>query len=181
MPERALPKVPRMEKLTPIEKAPQMDSTDEVDPIDRVDRADQEIGNRPKKDDSLRGQPGGEFISPYMHRGRMDPSRQRREDTEQNDRITDLKNSDDTADERDTVDREINEIRNQDTRINPYNVNTHVAETVASIIADLRNMEQSPWSGELSTQRGYSPLHTLFNEQFSVSEEEEENVLLCDP
>jgi hypothetical protein len=175
MPKRALPKVPRMEKIPSLEKPPQLDSTDEVTPIDRVDHGDQRIGERPKLDDSLRGQPGGQFISPYMHRQRMDPSRQRREDTEQKDRLRDL------VKQRKEINEQINEIRNQDTRINPYNVNSHVEETVISIIADLRNMEQSPWSGELSTQRGYSPLHTLFNDQFSVSEEEEEeNELLLD-
>jgi hypothetical protein len=178
-----------MEKITPIERVPQLDSPDEVTPIDRIDRGDQRIGDRPKKDDSLRGQPGGEFISPYMHRGRMDPSRQRREDTEQKDELGDLTQHKRDLDEqfrklseqRRAIDDQINEIRNRDTRINPYNVNSHVRETVKSIIADLRNMEQSPWSGQLSTQRGYSPLHTLFNDQFSVSEEEEpENELLLD-
>ena len=106
----------------------------------------------------------------------MDPSRQKREDTEQKDKLRGLMK------ERKAIDEQINEIRNQDTRINPYNVNTHVADTTEAIIADLRNMEQMPWSGDLSNQRGYSPLHTLFNDQFSVSEEEEEweNELLLD-
>ena len=103
----------------------------------------------------------------------MDPSRQKREDTEQRDQLLELKK------QRKEIDKQINDIRNQDTRINPYNVNTHVDETVSAIIADLRNMEQAPWSGNLSTQRGLSPLHNLFNDQFSVSEEEEpENELL---
>jgi hypothetical protein len=144
-----------------------------VEEIDRPDRSDQTLENRPDIDRSLRGKRGGEFKSPYMHNLRQDPSRQKREDTEQKDQLLELKK------QRKAIDEQINEIRNQDTRINPYNVNTHVADTTEAIIADLRNMEQGPWSGNLSTQRGYSPLHTLFNDQFSVSEEEEpENGLL---
>jgi hypothetical protein len=147
-----------------------------VEVIDRPDRSDQILENRPEMDRSLRGKRGGEFKSPYMHNLRQDPSRQKREDTEQRDQLHDLMK------QRKEIDKQINDIRNQDTRINPYNVNTHVAITTDAIIADLRNMEQSPWSGELSTQRGYSPLHTLFNDQFSVSEEDEEweNELLLD-
>lgn len=167
MPKRALPQVPRIPKLPTVEEPPQLSPTEEVSPFPRVDFGDRKIGDRPKKDDSLRGQPGGEFISPYMHHQRMDPSRQRREDGEQRERIQELEK------ERRRIDEEINEIRNQDTRINPYNVNRHVDETVQAIIADLRNMEQSPWSGNLDSYYGYSPLHTLFRDQFSVSEDEE--------
>jgi len=165
MPKRALPQAPRIPRIPPIEEPIQLNPTEEVDPIKRVDRGDQNIGDRPKKDDSLRGQPGGEFISPYMHRQRQDPSRQGREDSEQLREIQELK------EQRRKIDERINEIRNRDTRINPYNVNRHVEETVQSIIADLRNMEQAPWSGNLDGFYEYSPLHNLFQNQFSVSEE----------
>ncbi len=173
--ERALSKPPILPKVQTVDEPPQLSPTTPVEEIDRPDRSDQTLENRPEKDRSLRGKRGGEFKSPYMHTLRQDPSRQKREDTEQKDQLLELKK------QRDAIDEQINEIRNQDTRINPYNVNTHVEETVRGIVADLRNMEQSPWSGNLSTQRGYSPLHTLFNDQFSVSEEEEwENELLLD-
>lgn len=173
--ERALSKPPIVPRVPGVDEPPQLSPTPKVEEIDRPDRSDQKLENRPEVDRSLRGKRGGEFKSPYMHRMRMDPSRQKREDTEQRDKLRDL------MEERRAIDEQINEIRNQDTRINPYNVNQHVAETTESIIADLRNMEQAPWSGELSTQRGYSPLHTLFTDQFSVSEEEEwENELLLD-
>jgi hypothetical protein len=99
----------------------------------------------------------------------MDPSRLKREDTEQLKQIRELKK------QRREIDDQINEIRNQDTRINPYNVNRHVEETVQSIIADLRNMEQAPWSGNLDGWYDYSPLHRLFNTQFGVSDENEDN------
>jgi hypothetical protein len=98
----------------------------------------------------------------------MDPSRQKREDTEQQDQLREL------MQQRKDLDEQINEIRNQDTRINPYNVNQHVVETVDSLVADLRNMEQAPWSGNLDGFYEYSPLHTLFENQYSVSEEENE-------
>ncbi len=170
--ERALSKPPILPKVPTVEEPPQLDPTPAIDLMDLPDRSDQTLENRPEMDDSLRGKRGGEFKSPYMHHLRQDPSRQAREDTEQKDQIQELKK------QRKEIDDQINEIRNQDTRINPYNVNQHVAETFASIVADLRNMEQSPYSGDLSIQRGYSPLHTLFNDQFSVSEEEDENELL---
>ena len=174
--ERALSKPPILPKVPTVDEPPQLSPTPQVELVDRPDRSDQKLENRPEMDDSLRGKRGGEFKSPYMHNLRQDPSRQKREDTEQKDQLRDLMK------ERKAIDEQINDIRNQDTRINPYNVNTHVVDTTESIIADLRNMEQSPWSGELSTQRGYSPLHTLFNDQFSVSEEDEEweNELLLD-
>ena len=173
--ERALSKPPILPKVLTVDEPPQLSPTPKVEEIDRPDRSDQTLENRPEKDRSLRGKRGGEFKSPYMHNLRQDPSRQKREDTEQKDQLRDLMK------ERKAIDEQINDIRNQDTRINPYNVNTHVDETVAAIIADLRNMEQAPWSGNLSTQRGLSPLHNLFNDQFSVSEEEEsENELLLD-
>lgn len=175
--ERALSKPPILPKVPTVDEPPQLDPTPPVELLDRPDRSDQKLENRPEMDDSLRGKRGGEFKSPYMHNLRQDLSRQKREDTEQRDQLRDLMK------QRKEIDKHINEIRNQDTRINPYNVNTHVADTTDAIIADLRNMEQSPWSGELSTQRGYSPLHTLFNDQFSVSEEEDEeweNELLLD-
>lgn len=171
MPQRALPQVPKMPKLPTVEEPPQLSPTEEVTPIDRMDRGDQRVGDRPKKDDSLRGQPGGEFISPYMHHQRQDPSRQEREDTEQLKEIRELKK------QRREIDDQINEIRNQDTRVNPYNVNRHVEETVQSIIADLRNMEQSPFSGNLDGFYDYSPLHQLFQNQFSISEEEDNELL----
>lgn len=171
MPKRALPQVPKTPKLPTVEEPPQLSPTEEVTPIDRIDRGDQRVGDRRKKDDSLRGQPGGEFISPYMHHMRRDPSRQRREDTEQLREIRELKK------QRREIDDQINEIRNQDTRINPYNVNQHVEETVQSIIADLRNMEQIPWSGNLDGYFEYSPLHNLFQNQFSVSEEEDNELV----
>jgi len=167
MAERALERPDRIPRSTTVEEPPQLTPTPKIDTYDRPDRSDQEVGNRPEVDRTLRGERAGSTKSPYMHHLRQDPSRQRREDTEQRDEIERLKKQ-----EKDDVDDRINEIRNQDTRINPYNVNAHVAETVESIIADLRNMEQAPWSGELSTQRGISPLHTLFDEQFSVSEED---------
>jgi len=171
--ERALSKPPIVPRVPEVEEPPQLDPTPPVDLTDRPDRSDQILENRPELERGLREKRGGEFKSPYMHHLRQDPSRQAREDTEQKDQIKEL------MQQRKEIDDQINEIRNQDTRINPYNVNQHVAETVASIIADLRNMEQSPHSGDLSIQRGYSPLHTLFNDQFSVSEEgeEEENEL----
>ena len=174
--ERALSKPPILPKVPTVDEPPQLSPTDPVELVDRPDRSDQKLENRPEIDRSLRDKRGGEFKSPYMHTLRQDPSRQKRENTEQKDQIRDLMK------QRKEIDEQINDIRNQDTRINPYNVNTHVAETTEAIIADLRNMEQSPWSGNLSTQRGYSPLHTLFNDQFSVSEEEEEweNELLLD-
>jgi hypothetical protein len=166
--ERALSKPPILPKVPTVEEPPQLDPTPPVELLDRPERSDQKLENRPEMDDSLRGKRGGEFKSPYMHHLRQDPSRQAREDTEQKDQIQEL------MQQRKEIDDQINEIRNQDTRINPYNVNQHVAETIAAIIADLRNMGQSPHSGDLSIQRGYSPLHTLFNDQFSVSEEEDE-------
>lgn len=166
--ERALTKPPILPKIPRVEEPPQLTPTPKVEDLDRPDRSDQELGNRPTIDRSLRGRRGGEFKSPYMHRLRMDPSRQKREDTEQHDQILELKK------QRKEIDDEINELRNQDTRINPYNVNQHVDETVQDIIADLRNMEQAPWSGNLDGFYGYSPLHTLFENQFSISEEENE-------
>jgi len=174
--ERALSKPPILPKVPTVDEPPQLSPIPPVELLDRPDLSDQKLENRPEMDDSLRGKRGGEFKSPYMHNLRRDPSRQKREDTEQRDQLHDLRK------QRKEIDKQINDIRNQDTRINPYNVNTHVAITTDAIIADLRNMEQSPWSGELSTQRGYSPLHTLFNDQFSVSEEDEEweNELLLD-
>jgi len=172
--ERALSKPPILPKVPTVDEPPQLSPTDKVEEIDRPERSDQKLENRPDIDRSLRGKRGGEFKSPYMHDLRQDPSRQAREDTEQKDQLRDLMT------QRKELDKQINEIRNQDGRINPYNVNTHVVETTAAIIADLRNMEQSPWSGELSTQRGYSPLHTLFDDQFSVADEEWENELLLD-
>jgi hypothetical protein len=45
------------------------------------------------------------------------------------------------------------------------------------MIADLRNMEQSRWSGNLSGFRDYSPLYNVFRDQFSVSDEEEDDNL----
>jgi hypothetical protein len=173
--ERALSKPPIIPKVPTVDEPPQLSPTEQVELVDRPERSDQKLENRPEVDRSLRGKRGGEFKSPYMHNLRQDPSRQAREDTEQKDQLRDLMK------QRKELDKQINDIRNQDTRINPYNVNTHVDETVAAIVADLRNMEQAPWSGNLSTQRGLSPLHNLFNDQFSVSEEEEwENELLLD-
>lgn len=170
MPKRALPQVPRVPRLEEVEKPPQLSAPEEVSRPLRIDRGDQRLGDRPKKDDSLRGQPGGEFISPYMHKQRQDPSRQNREDSEQFREIQDLRK------QKKEIDDKINEIRNRDTRINPYNVNKHVEETVQSIIADLRNMEQAPWSGNLDGFYEYSPLHNLFQNQFGVSEEEDDGL-----
>lgn len=167
MPQRALPKPPKMPKVPHVEEPPQLPSPKKVEQPPRPDRADQKLSLRPKIDRSLRGQPGGPFVSPYMHRLRMDPSRQRREDTEQFDKLRDLR------EKRRQIDEEIREIRNQDTRINPYNLNRHAEETAEQMISDLRNMEQSPWSGNLTGYYGYSPLHRLFEDQFSVSEEDE--------
>ena len=169
MPQRALPKPPRMPKLPTIEEPPQLPSPDEVSRPDRIDRGDQRIGTRPKKDDSLRGQPGGPFISPYLHNLRRDPSRQRREDTEQFEKLRDLR------DQKREINEKIREIRNQDTRINPYNVNKDSDETADQMISDLRNMEQSRWSGNLTEFREYSPLYNIFRKQFSISEEEDDN------
>ena len=169
--ERALSKPPIMPRIPSIEEPPQLSPTPQVEQLDRPDRSDQVLENRPDVDRSLRGKRGGEFKSPYMHNLRQDPSRQEREDTEQFKKIRDLRK------QRREIDEQINEIRNQDTRINPYNVNQHVAETVQSIIADLRNMEQAPWSGNLGGMRAYSPLYQLFQNQFSISEEEDNELL----
>ncbi len=160
--ERALSKPPILPKIPTVDEPPQLSPTTPVEEINRPDRSDQTLENRPDVDRSLRGKRGGEFKSPYMHNLRQDPSRQKREDTEQKDQLRDLMK------QRKELDEQINDIRNQDTRINPYNVNTHVAETVDAIIADLRNMEQGPWSGNLSTQRECAPRYTLLNNQFSV-------------
>jgi len=168
MPKRALPKPPRIPKTDPIERPPQLNAPDEVSRPKPLDRAELRLSRRPKRDDSLRGQPGGPFISPYMHKQRQDPSRQNREDSEQFRELQELNK------QKKEIDDKINEIRNRDTRINPYNVNKHVSETVNSIIADLRNMEQAPWSGNLDGFYEYSPLHSLFKNQFSISEEENE-------
>ncbi len=172
MPQRALPKPPRIPKIPTIEEPSQLSPPDEVTPVDRIDRGDQKIGDRKKKDDSLRGQPGGPFISPYMHNLRRDPSRQEREDTEQFEELRDLR------EQRREINEKIREIRNQDTRINPYNVNKDSDEIADQMIADLRNMGQSRWSGNLSGFRDYSPLYNIFRNQFSISEEEEEDTNL---
>lgn len=171
MTERALEQPPIVPRVPTIEEPPQLDPTPQVEEMDRPDRSDQILENRPDIDRSLRGQRGGEFKSPYMHHLEQDPSRQRREDTEQKDLLRTLQQ------QRREIDEQINDIRNRDTRINPYNVNQHVDETLRSIIADLRNMGQSPWSGNLDGFYDSSPLHTLFNEQFSVSEEEDNELL----
>ena len=171
MPQRPLPKVPRIPKITPIEEPSQLSPPEEVTPIDRIDREDQKVGDRKKKDDSLRGQPGGPFISPYMHDLRRDPSRQKREDTEQFEKLRDLR------EQKREINEKIQEIRNQDTRINPYNVDKDSDETADKMIADLRNMGQSRWSGNLSGFRDYSPLHHIFEDQFSISDEEEDTNL----
>ncbi len=171
MPQRPLPKVPRIPKIPTIEEPPQLSPPEEVTPIDRIDREDQKVGDRKKKDDSLRGQPGGPFISPYLHNLRRDPSRQRREDTEQQEQLRDLR------EQKREINEKIQEIRNQDSRINPYNVNKDSDETVEQMIADLRNMGQSRWSGDLSGFREASPLYNIFKNQFSTSEEEEDDNL----
>lgn len=170
MPQRALPKPPKAPKLPSLEEPPQLPSPDEVSPMDRIDRGDQRIGNRPKKDDSLRGQPGGPFISPYLHHLRQDPSRQEREDSEQFEELRELRK------QKKEINEKIREIRNRDTRINPYNVNKDSDETADQMISDLRNMGQSRWSGNLSGYYGYSPLHHIFKEQFSIAEDEDDTV-----
>ena len=167
MPQRALPKPPKLPKISPLEEPPQLSSPPKVALPPKPDRSDQKIGLRPKVDRGLREQPSGPFISPYMHHLGMDPSRQRREDTEQFEKIRELR------EKKREIDEEIHELRNQDTRINPYNVNRHVEDTADQMISDLRNMEQSRWSGNLSGYYGYSPLHSLFRNQFSVSEEDD--------
>jgi hypothetical protein len=171
MPQRALPKPPKIPKIPTIEEPSQLPSPDEVTPFERVDRGDQRIGDRNKKDDSLRGQPGGPFISPYLHNLRRDPSRQKREDTEQLEQLRDLR------EQKREINEKIREIRNQDTRINPYNVNKDSDDIADQMISDLRNMGQSRWSGDLSNSRDYSPLYNIFKEQFSISEEDEDNNL----
>lgn len=171
MPQRALPKPPKIPKIPTIEEPSQLSPPDEVKPFDRIDRGDQRIGDRKKKDDSLRGQPGGPFISPYMHNLRRDPSRQRREDTEQFEQLRDLR------EQKREINKKIQEIRNTDTRINPYNVNKDSDETADKMISDLRNMGQSRWSGNLTEFREYSPLYNIFRNQFSISDEDEDNNL----
>jgi len=168
MPQRALPKPPKMAKIPTLDPPPQLDPPEEVTPIDRIDQGDLRIGKRPKKDDSLRGQPGGPFISPYLHHMRQDPSRQNREDTEQFEEIRELRK------QKREIDEKIREIRKTDTRINPYNVNKTADETVDQMIGDLRNMGQSRWSGNLSGYYGYSPLHNIFRDQFSIADDEEQ-------
>ncbi len=168
MPQRALPKIPKMPTLPTIEEPPQLTPPEEVSPLDRIDRSDQRIGMRPKKDDSLRGQPGGPFISPYLHRLRQDPSRQKREDTEQLEELRELRK------QKREIDEKIREIRNTDTRINPYNVNKDSDEIADQMISDLRNMGQSRWSGNLSGFYGYSPLHNIFRQQFSIAEDDDD-------
>ena len=171
MPQRALPKPPKIPKIPTIEEPSQLSSPDEVTPIDRIDRGDQKLGDRKKKDDSLRGQPGGPFISPYLHNLRRDPSRQEREDTEQKEQLRDLR------EQKREINDKINEIRNQDSRINPYRVNEDSDQTADQMISDLRNMGQSRWSGDLTEFRDASPLHHIFEDQFSISEEDEDNNL----
>ena len=166
MPQRALPKPPKMAKIPTLDPPPPLDPPEEVTPIDRIDQGDLYIGKRPKKDDSLRGQPGGPFISPYLHDKRQDPSRQKREDTEQFEEIRELKK------QKREIDKKIREIRKTDTRINPYNVDKTSDETADQMIGDLRNMGQSRWSGNLSGYYGYSPLHNIFRDQFSIADEE---------
>lgn len=168
MPQRALPKPPKMPKLPTIEEPPQLTPPDEVSRPDRIDRIDQRIGTRPKRDDSLRGQPGGPFISPYLHHLRQDPSRQKREDTEQFEELRELRK------QKREIDKKIREIRNTDTRINPYNVNKDSDEIADQMISDLRNMGQSRWSGNLSGYYGYSPLHNIFRQQFSIAEDDDD-------
>lgn len=170
MPQRALPQPPKIPKIPTIEEPPQLSPPEEVTPVDRIDRGDQKIGDRKTKDDSLRGQPGGPFISPYLHDLRRDPSRQEREDTEQLEQLRDLR------EQKREINEKINEIRNQDSRINPYKINEDSDETADQMIADLRNMGQSRWSGNLSGFRDYSPLHHIFEDQFSISEEEDTNL-----
>jgi len=169
--ERALSKPPIIPRIPQVDEPRQLDPTPEVELMDLPDRSDQKLEDRPTVDRSLRGKRGGEFRSPYMHTLRQEPSRQKRENTEQRDEILELRK------QRREIDKQINEIRNQDTRINPYNVNRHVEETVQSLIADLRNIEQTPWSGNLDGFYDLSPLHTLFNNQFSVSEDTENELL----
>lgn len=170
MPQRALPKPPRLPKIPTVEEPPQLDAPEEVERFPRIERDDQRIGDREKLDDSLRSQPGGPFISPYMHNKRRDPSRQRREDTEQHEELRELRK------QKREIDEKIREIRNEDTRVNPYNVNRNADETADQMISDLRNMEQSRWSGNLSGYYGYSPLHHIFRDQFSVSEEDDDSI-----
>ena len=170
MPQRALPKTPKMPKVPTIEEPQQLNAPKEIKPIERIDRGDQRLGNRPKMDDSLRGQPGGPFISPYLHDLRRDPSRQEREDTEQLEELRELRK------QKREIDEKIREIRNTNTRINPYNVQDS-NEIADQMISDLRNMEQSRWSGNLSGYYGYSPLHNIFKQQFSISEDEDDTVL----
>jgi len=169
MPQRAIPKPPRIPKIPTIEEPSQLSSPDEVTPIKRVDRHDQRIGLREKKDDSLRGQPGGPFISPYLHHLRQDPSRQRREDTEQSERLRDLR------EQKREINEQIREILNTDTQVNPYNVNKDSDQTAEQMISDLRNMGQSRWSGDLSGFREASPLYHIFKDQFNTSEDEDED------
>jgi hypothetical protein len=171
MPQRALPKPPKIPKIPTIEEPSQLSPPEEVTPIDRIDRGDQRIGDRKTKDDSLRGQPGGPFISPYLHNLRRDPSRQEREDTEQKEQLRDLR------EQKREINEKINEIRNQDSRINPYKVNEDSDQTVDQMIGDLRNMGQSRWSGDLTGFREASPLYDIFKNQFSTSDEDEDNNL----
>ena len=167
MPQRALPKPPKLPKLPRVEEPPQLSSPPKVELPPKPDRSDQKLGLRPKVDRGLRDQPSGPFISPYMHHLKMDPSHQRREDTEQLEQIRELR------EKRREINEEIRELRNQDTRINPYNVNRHVEETADQMISDLRNMGQSRWSGNLSGFREYAPLYNVFKDQFSIAEEDE--------
>lgn len=168
MPKRPLPKPPRFEKVPPLVEPPQMDPPDEVKRPPRIDRTDQRVGKRPKMDDSLRGQPGGEFISPYLHNLRRDPSRQRREDQEQLDVMRKLQ------EEKHRIDEEIRKVREEEGGVNPYNLQKDVNNTFDRMVSDLRNMEQAPWSGNLSGYYGYSPLHNLFEDQFGVSETDDD-------
>ena len=164
MPKRAIPQVPSVPNLPSLEEPPQLDSPEEVKPFKELDDGDIPLGDRPDKKRQLEDKP---FESPYMHHLRQDPSRQRREDGEQKREILKLQKI------KRELDEKIREIRNQDTRINPYNMNQFAAEVADQMISDLRNMEQAPWSGNLSGSREYTPLHVLFRDQFSVSEEDE--------
>jgi hypothetical protein len=150
-----------------VEEPPQLDSPPKVELTPKIDRGDQKLEYRPEIKRGLREQRGGPFISPYTHFKHKDPSRQGREDQEQFDRIRKLR------ERKREIDKEIRDIRNQDTRVNPYNVGTAAEKTFQQMLSDLRNMEQDRWSGNLSGFYGYSPLHELFRNQFGIAEEED--------
>ena len=169
MPQRAIPPIPRTPKVQPVGKYPQLESPEKVARPKRYDLGDMPLGDRPKIDRSLRGQPGGPFISPYMNNLKRDPSRQKREDTEQRDKLKDL------YEMKREIDDKIRKIINEETRINPYNVNRLASETSDQMISDLRNMGQAPWSGNLSGFYAASPLHRLFKNQFGIAEEVEDD------